>query len=118
MTKLIALALIAMVLVPGATQDIAPDTAFETTPEAAEPLLTQGLAKLSDASLGTQAKPGAAEKTVKVRLLVDGPHGKCNDLATLPAAEAKDLEAAGQVDSSKAAVAYATLQAAEAAKAK
>lgn len=106
MTKLIALALIAAALVPGATADIAPGTAFETTPEAAEPLLTQGIAKLADAPLA--AKPAApAEKTVKVRLLVDGPHGKCNDVATLPATEAKELEAAGQVDSSKAAVAYA-----------
>lgn len=105
MTKLIALALIGMALVPGATADIAPDTAFETTPEAAEPLLTQGLAKLADAPLA--AKPAAAEKTVKVRLLVDGPHGKCNDVANIPATEAKELEAAGQVDSSKAAVAYA-----------
>lgn len=97
---------IAAALVPGFTADIAPDTAFETTPAAAEPLLTDGLAKLADAPLA--GKPAAPpEKTVKVRVLVDGPHGKANDVAVLPATEAKELEAAGQVDSSKAAVAYA-----------
>ena len=105
MTKLIALALIAAASVPGFTADIAPDAIFEATPEAAEPLLTQGLAKLADAP--SAAKPAAAEKTVNVRLLVDGPHGKANDVATLPALEAKELEASGQADSSRAAVAYA-----------
>ena len=103
MTKLIALALIAMTLVPGATADIQPDTAFETAPEAAEPLLNNGLAKLAEEPLAGKS----AEKLVEVRLLADGLHGKANDVASLPPAVAKELEASGQADSSKAAVAYA-----------
>ena len=46
-------------------------------------------------------------KTVKARLLVDNEFGKVNDVADIPAAQLKQLEADGAVDSAKAAVAYA-----------
>lgn len=47
-----------------------------------------------------------AEKT-KVRVLLDGEHGKINDVVTLDAAEAKSAVEAGWADATPAAVAYA-----------
>lgn len=107
MTKLIALVAIAALSSAGAaagiTEDIAADATFEVTPEAAEPLLTQGLAKLADAPLA----PPPKAKSVKVRVLVACPHGEADDVVTLPADVAKAAAELGQVDSHKDAVAYA-----------
>jgi len=49
--------------------------------------------------------PKAAEGTVKVRVLLDCAHGKCNDVVELDAALAASL--VGQVDTDPAAVEYA-----------
>lgn len=46
-------------------------------------------------------------KTTPARVLTDCEHGKVNDVVNLTAAELKQAEAAGQVDSDKAAVKYA-----------
>ncbi|MBD8531566.1 MULTISPECIES: hypothetical protein [unclassified Massilia] len=47
----------------------------------------------------------AETKKVKVRVLVDGAHGNCNDVIEIDPAEAKSL--AGKVDADPAAVEYA-----------
>jgi hypothetical protein len=47
----------------------------------------------------------AESKKVKARVLVDGAHGKCNDVIEIDADEAKSLE--GIVDTNPAAVKYA-----------
>lgn len=104
-TKLIALAAIVAALVPSIGADIAENAPFEVTPDEAEPLLTQGLAKLADPA-PSQAKAAPA-KTVKVRVLTECVHGRANDVVTLSAADAKLAEDQGFVDSTKAAVAYA-----------
>jgi hypothetical protein len=49
----------------------------------------------------------APEGQVKVRVLVDGPHGKCNEVVTIDAALVESL--AGKVDADPEAVAYAEL---------
>lgn len=56
----------------------------------------------------TAAPPAApAAKSVKVRVLVDCLYGRCDDVVTLAADVAKAAAEAGQVDTDKAAVAYA-----------
>ena len=53
-------------------------------------------------------KPAVKEKaSIKARVLVDCEHGKPNDVVAVTAAEAKAGAGAGQLDSDKAAVAYA-----------
>lgn len=47
----------------------------------------------------------AEAKKVKVRVLVDGPLGKCNDVVEIDAADVKAL--VGTVDADPKAVAYA-----------
>ncbi len=103
MTKLIALAVIAAGVIAADSAEILEGAAFEVAPEVAEPLLTQGLAQLADDSLTSTSKT----KSVKVRVLVACAHGQPDDVVTLPADVAKLAEAGGQVDSNKAAVAYA-----------
>jgi hypothetical protein len=103
MTKLIALAVIAAGVIAADSAEIPSGTAFEVTPEVAEPLLTQGLAKLADEPLAAPSKT----KAVKVRVLVACPHGQPDDVVSLSADVAKLAEEGGQVDSNKAAVAYA-----------
>lgn len=103
MTKLIALAVIAAGVIAADSLEIAEGAAFEVTPEAAEPLLTQGLAKLADEPLAPLPK----SKTLKVRVLVSCHFGEPDDVVSLSADVAKLAEEAGQVDSNKAAVAYA-----------
>lgn len=49
----------------------------------------------------------APTRTVRGRVLIDCEHGKANDVVTLDADVAKSAEAGGQVDTNKAAVAYA-----------
>lgn len=103
MTKLIALAVIAAGVIAADSAEIPEGAAFEVSPELAEPLLTQGLAKLEDAPLS----PPSKAKTIKVRVLVACSHGQPDDVVNLPADVAKLAEEGGQVDSNKAAVAYA-----------
>ncbi len=107
MTKLIALAVIAAGVIAADAAEVASGSAFEVPPEVAEPLLTQGLAKLADEPLSKlKAK---AVKLVKARVLVDGYYGRPDDVIELPAADIEKAEASGQVDSNEAAVAYASL---------
>jgi len=103
MTKLIALAVIAAGIIAADSAEIPEGAPFEVSPEAAEPLLTQGLAKLADAPLAPAPKP----KAVKVRVLVACAYGQPDDVISLAADVAKLAEDGGQVDSNKAAVAYA-----------
>ena len=103
MTKLIALAVIAAGVIAADSAEIPEGAAFEVAPDIAEPLLTQGLAKLADEPLAPLPKA----KSVKVRVLVSCAHGQPDEVVTLPAAAAKLAEEAGQVDSNKAAVDYA-----------
>jgi hypothetical protein len=49
----------------------------------------------------------APAKGTKVRVLVDCPHGKTNDVVTLSGAELKTALSHGHVDDDKGAVAYA-----------
>lgn len=103
MTKLIALAVIAAGTIAADSAEILEGAAFEVAPDVAEPLLTQGLAKLADAPLANASKA----KTVRVRVLVACSHGQPDDVVNLPADVAKLAEEGGQVDSNKVAVAYA-----------
>lgn len=102
-TKLIALAAILAALVPSIGADIAEGASFEVTPDEAEPLLTQGLAKLADAAPATAPKTRAT----KLRLLTDCALGRANDVVSLPQSEAKAAEDQGIADTSREAVAYA-----------
>lgn len=74
--------------------------------EAAQAAAAQAAAEEAAAKAAAEA---AAKKgrPVKARLLQDCQHGKANDLVALPEAEAKALEAAGVLDTHKAAVAFA-----------
>lgn len=103
-TKLIALAALAAGTVEAITADIPEGATVEVPADQAEKLLTDKLAKLADAPL---ADPPPKVKTVKVRVLQDCAHGKCNDVAEVPAGDLKQLKADGVVDDDKAAVAYA-----------
>ena len=106
MTKLIALAALIAASMPAGValaEDVPEGATFEVAPEAAEPLLTQGLAKLADAPLA----PPPKVKNVKVRVLAACPHGQPDDVITLPAEVAKAAAELGQVDPHKDAVAYA-----------
>lgn len=107
MTKLIALAVIAAGVLAVDSLEVAAGTTFEVPPEVAEPLLTQGLAKLADEPLSAP-KPKAV-KLIKGRVLVDGYYGQPDDVVSLPTAEMVQAEASGQVDANPAAVAYALL---------
>lgn len=102
MTKLIALAALAAGAVASLVTDVAVGDTFEVTPEDAETLLTAGSAKLADAPLAETKK-----RTVQGRVLVGCAHGQPDDVVSLAADVAKQAEAAGQVDTNKAAVAYA-----------
>ena len=70
----------------------------------------EAAAKAAAEEAAAKAAAEAAAKKgrpVKARLLQACAHGQANDLVTLPEAEAKTLEAAGILDTHKAAVAYA-----------
>ena len=88
----------------------------KTNPQTAEQIAAaQAAAAEAAAQAQAAADAAAAQETAKAksgrptkaRLLQDCEHGKANDLVTLPEGEAKALEAAGLVDTAKAAVAYA-----------
>lgn len=103
MTKLIALSVLAAGAIAADSLEVAVGTVFEVPPEVAEPLLTQGLAKLADEPLAPVPKP----KTMKARVLVACSHGLPDEVVSLPSDVAKLAEEAGQIDTNKAAVAYA-----------
>lgn len=102
-TKLIALVALAMAEFAFLPADVAAGAEFEVDAADAEPLLTEGKAKLADAP----PAPPVKAKTVKARVLTQCSHGAPNDVAELPADVAKQAEKDGLVDTDKAAVAYA-----------
>ena len=92
---------------PRTPEQIAADQA---TAEAAAQAAAQAQAESEEAAAKAKTEAEAAAKKgrpVKARLLQACAHGQANDLVTLPEAEAKTLEAAGILDTHKAAVAYA-----------
>lgn len=120
-TKLIALAVIAAGTLASIKTDIPEGASFEVSPEDAAELLgkTPAVVKLAEEPLSNQSgsKPAAKVKTTKVRCLMDGQYGKANDLAEVPAAEVKQLKAAGFVDDHADAVSWAEGEALRRAKA-
>lgn len=99
--KLIALAVIAAGVLAANSPEIQANASFEAPDDVADQLIKDGLAK--------EDVPAAAKvKTVKARVLVDGPYGKPNDVIDIPASDAKEAVANGLVDTTKEAVAYAT----------
>lgn len=102
-TKLIALVALAAGMAAGIDNDLPEGAEFELEADAAEPLLTQGKAKLAD------APPAAprAERSLKARVLVACQHGQPNDVVELATSIAKTAEKEGLLDTDKAAVAFA-----------
>lgn len=105
MTKLIALEPIEQNSAEGLEKDVVADELFEVSSETAESLLTNGLAKLAEPPIAPT--PKTKEKSVQVRVLLACVHGQPDDVVSLAGEVLKTAEAAGQVDSNKAAVAYA-----------
>lgn len=112
LVKLIALAAIAAGVFDPSQPAIAEGEAFELDSALADKAIADGLAKADESGPAKKAAPaGKAEKpakSVKVRVLVDCVHGKANDVAELPASAIKAAESEGLVDSSAAAVSYAS----------
>lgn len=100
--KLIALAIIAAGVLAADSKEIAVGQSFEAPDDLADKLIAEGQAK-EDA-----VAPVSKVKTVKARVLLDGSLGKVNEVIEVASDQVKALEAEGQIDSSKAAVAYAT----------
>lgn len=97
--KLIALAVIAAGIIAADSKEIAVGQPFEAPDDIADKLIAEGSAKEEAAAIKV--------KTVKARVLLDGSLGKANDVIEVAADLVKALESEGQVDTSKAAVAYA-----------
>ena len=129
MIKLIALVALAAADID-AQQDVAEGAEFEVGEELAEQLISAEMAKPANAPLSEaagqaqaqaqaqdqnqeqaqaqeQAKSKGKQKTVKARVLMNCNYGEPDDLVVLDAEEAKQAQAAGQVDTHKEAVAYA-----------
>lgn len=112
MKHLIALA--AILAAASGTVDIAANVKFEAEDATADKLIADGVA-VEDVPAAALAPEAPKSKTTPARVLTDCQHGKVNDVVNLTAAELKQAEAAGQVDSDKAAVKYAnSLKAAKA----
>lgn len=109
MTKLIALAVIAAGAIALDSPEIPADTVFEVRQEDADTLIAQGLAKLAEEPLQDlqQDPPKPPGKTISARVLLACAYGQPDEVVTLPVDVAKQAEKAGQVDTNKAAVAYA-----------
>ena len=101
---LIALAVIAAATIAADQPELQIGAAFDAPDDIADKLVANGQAKLSDAPAAATATKA---KAVKARVLVAGEYGLVNDLVELPPGAAKQAEAAGLIDSDKAAVAYA-----------
>lgn len=102
--SLIALAVIAAATFAADQPELQIGAAFDAPDDVADKLVADGHAKLADTS---PAAPATKAKAVKARVLVSGEYGRINDLVELPAGAAKHAEAAGLIDTDKAAVAYA-----------
>ncbi len=98
---LIALAVIAAGLIAQGSAEVPKGEKFEADGDVADKLISQGLAEQ------VKEEAAKAEKAVKARVLTDCQHGKCNEVASLPASVAKQAQADGLVDTSPAAVKYA-----------
>lgn len=81
------------------------DNANTQTDEQAQTAATAAAAAEAAAAEAAAAK--ANGKKVKARVLLNCHLGEINDVVSLPADEAKLAEENGQIDTSKAAVAYA-----------
>lgn len=103
---LIALAVIAAGLFAADQAEIPEGATFEAPADIADRLIAEGLAKPAEPA-EKQPQPKQSTKPVEARLLIDGEHGRANDLVTLPADVAKQLVKDAAADDSKAAVAYA-----------
>ncbi|RYF02367.1 MAG: hypothetical protein EOO32_00150 [Comamonadaceae bacterium] len=105
--SLIALAVIAAYTL-GATQqeELPVGAAFDAPDDIADKLIADGQARLADTA---EKQPQAKQSTkpIEARLLIDGEHGRANDLVTLPMDVVKQLVKDAAADDSKAAVAYA-----------
>lgn len=99
MSKYIALAVIAAGVLAADSVEVPIGATFEAPDDLGAQLIAAGKAKPAEAA--------PKERAVKVRVLTDCEHGRANDVATLPAAAARDAVKAGLVDDDKAAVAYA-----------
>lgn len=106
-TKLIALVALAVAAFPFLPADVAEGAEFEVDANDAEGLLTDGKAKLANATPAAPPVPTKAVRKVKARVLTLCAHGAANDLVDLDADEAKAAEAEGLIDTAKAAVSYA-----------
>lgn len=82
------------------------DQAQAAAQAAAEAAAAEVAAAEAEAAAATAKSKG---KNVKARVLVTGQYGEINDLVSLPADVAKTAEESGQIDTSKAAVAYAAI---------
>ena len=102
--QLIALLAIAAGALGEGSPAMEPGATFEAPDDAAAALITSGHATLDEAP---KVEPEKSGKKVKARVLVDCPHGKCNEVVLLSATHAAAGEALGVLDTSKAAVAYA-----------
>jgi len=105
MKILVALTAIAAFTIAPDSPEIAAGATFEAGDDLAETLIAQGLAKPAEDAPAPSA--AGKDKQVKARVLVACEHGKPDDVVTLSAAAARAAEKAGQVDTDKAAVAYA-----------
>lgn len=109
--QLLALTAILAGAVTATSPEIAEGQTFIVTDDhKADQLIDDGLAELSKPLSDAPATPASSArstKQVRARVLVDGSYGKCNQVVTLPADVVKHGEAAGQLDSNKAAVDYA-----------
>lgn len=102
--KLIALAIIARATLAPDSPELAIGTAFDAPDDLGATLVTKGLAKPAEDA----PAPGAGkEKLVKARVLVACQYGQPDDVVSLTPDAAKLAQSTGQVDTNKAAVAYA-----------
>lgn len=101
--KLIALAVIAAGILAVDSKEIAVGQSYEAPDDLADKLIAAGEAK---EDVVAQPIPSKG-KTVKARVLADGSLGKINEVVDVPQENVKALESEGQIDTSKAAVAYA-----------
>lgn len=99
--KLIALAVIAAGIIAADSKEIAVGQPFEAPDDIADKLIAEGSAKEEAAAVVSKAK------TVKARVLLDGSLGKTNDVIDVSSDLVKGLQAEGQIDTNKEAVAYA-----------
>jgi hypothetical protein len=99
--KLIALAVIAAGILAADSKEIAVGNTFEAPDDVADKLIADGSAKEEAAAVVSKTK------TVKARVLLDGSLGKANDVIDVAADQVKTLQAEGQIDATKEAVAYA-----------